>query len=333
MKFTSSDRTPTALCALLFFGGILAAAQIGKAVVSLPLMRTQMGFGVDVAGAILSIFATLGALGGLGGGAFVAWIGPRRALIFGMIGLAAGNLGGVAATEISALMVARMVEGAGFFGVVLATPSLLSRLAAPADRDLVMAIWSAYMPVGIATMLLLGPVLPAIGWQFLWTANAAVAVALAVGLNAALPADAKVAPKMVPPLKGMLAVLRNARCALMACAFFGYTFQYFSLAFVLPLLLITNHGKSLGHAALLGAAAMGVSALGNLATGPLLRLGLPIWGAIALTFVAYMISMIAIFCGSYSTSVVALLAAMALGVGGLAPGAIYSTAPSVAPNG
>jgi predicted MFS family arabinose efflux permease len=129
---TSSDvdRTPWALCCLLFFGGTVAAAQVGRAIVSLPLMRDEMSMGIGVAGAILSVFATLGATFGIGGGAFVAWIGPRRALVMGMIALAIGNLCGATATGTAALLAARVVEGAGFFGVVLATPSLLSRLAA-----------------------------------------------------------------------------------------------------------------------------------------------------------------------------------------------------------
>jgi DHA1 family inner membrane transport protein len=122
----ADGRTPWALSCLLFFGGTVAAAQVGKAVVSLPLMRSEMGLGIDVAGAILSVFATLGATCGIGGGAYVAWIGPRRALIWGMIALAVGNL----------------------CGVVLATPSLLSRVAATADRDLIMALWNAYIPIG-----------------------------------------------------------------------------------------------------------------------------------------------------------------------------------------
>jgi predicted MFS family arabinose efflux permease len=113
------DRTPWALCCLLFFGGAVAAAQVGKAIVSLPLMRDEMSMGIGDAGAILSVFATLGAMCGVGGGAFVAWVGPRRALVMGMIALAAGNLGGAMATGTEAVLAARVVEGAGFFGVVL----------------------------------------------------------------------------------------------------------------------------------------------------------------------------------------------------------------------
>jgi predicted MFS family arabinose efflux permease len=325
------DRTPWALCCLLFFGGTVAAAQVGKAIVSLPLMRDDMSMGIGVAGAILSVFATLGATFGIGGGAFVAWIGPRRALILGMIALAVGNLCGAAATGTAALLAARIVEGAGFFGVVLATPSLLSRLAVAADREFIMALWSAYMPVGIASMLLLGPALPTIGWQHLWLMNAAVTGAIAIGFHHALPARLNATLLKIPPRSGIAVVLRDRRCALMASAFFAYSFHYFSLAFVLPMLLITTLGNSLGNAALLGAAGMGVSAVGNVLSGPLLRYGMPTWVAIGLTFVAYIVSMVGIFGGGFSTTVVALLAALALGVGGLAPGAIYSSAPRVSP--
>jgi hypothetical protein len=62
------DRTPWPLTCLLFLGGTVAAAQVGKAIVSLPIMRSELHFGIDVAGAILAVFATLGATCGLGGG-------------------------------------------------------------------------------------------------------------------------------------------------------------------------------------------------------------------------------------------------------------------------
>jgi MFS family permease len=158
-----------------------------------------------------------------------------------------------------------------------------------------------------------------------------VACGLAIGFHHALPARVNATPLVIPPLSGMVVVLRDRRCALMASAFFAYSFHYFSLAFVLPLLLITTLGNSLGNAALLGAAGMGVSAVGNLMSAPLLRCGMPAWAAIGLTFVVYIVSMVGIFSGGFSTPVVALLAALALGVGGLAPGAIYSSAPRVTP--
>jgi MFS transporter, DHA1 family, inner membrane transport protein len=232
------------------------------------------------------------------------------------------------ATSTAALLAVRVIEGAGFFGVVLAAPSLLSRLSAPADREVIMALWSAYMPIGIAAMLLLGPALPAIGWQHLWLANAAVACALAVGLRYTVSAELDAATVALPPMRGVVAVLPDRRCILMPSAFFVYFFRSLSFS---PLLLITALGNPLGNAALLGAAGMIVSAIGNIVSGPLLRIGMPTWVAIALTFATYMVSMIGIFCVGFSTPTVALLAALALGVGGLAPGAIYASAPKVAP--
>jgi CP family cyanate transporter-like MFS transporter len=117
----------------------------------------------------------------------------------------------------------------------------------------------------------------------------------------------------------------------MAGAFFAYSFNYFALVFTLPLLLTSKLDNPLGDAALFGAVAMGVSAVGHLASGPLLRSGLSIWAAIALTFAAYMLALIGVFSAGFSTPLVVIAASLALGVGGLAPGAIYSAAPSVAP--
>jgi MFS family permease len=280
MSPRSNGRTPWGLVCLLFFGGTVAAAQVGKAIVSLPLMRGDMNFGIDVAAAILSVFATLGATFGLGGGALVSWIEARRAVLFGMIGLAVGNSCAVVATGIAPLMAARVIEGAGFFGVVLATPSLISKLAAARDRDLVMGLWSAYMPIGILAMLVLGPALPMIGWQHLWLGNAAVAGLLAVALRRALPTAMDAGTGAGISKNGIAVVIADRRCVLMAGAFFAYSFHYFSLAFALPLLLTSGLGNSLGSAALYGAAAMAVSAFGHLLSGPLLRAGLQIWVAI-----------------------------------------------------
>jgi hypothetical protein len=93
------DCTPWSLTSLLFFGGIVAAAQVGKAIVSLPLIRTEMSLGIDSAAVILSVFATLGATCGICGGALVSWYGARRALLLGMVGLAVGNVCGAFATD------------------------------------------------------------------------------------------------------------------------------------------------------------------------------------------------------------------------------------------
>jgi hypothetical protein len=133
------------------------------------------------------------------------------------------------------------------------------------------------------------------------------------------------------PTREIGAVLKDRRCVLIACAFFAYSFQYFSLAFLLPLMFSSLLGYSLGTGALFGAAAMGVSAIGHLASGPLLRAHVPIWIAIALTFAIYGLAVVEIFSANLPAPLIGLFAALALGVGGLAPGAFYSSAPHVTP--
>jgi predicted MFS family arabinose efflux permease len=327
----NSSPTPWTTVGLLYLAGVFAASQVGKAIATVPQIRTEMHLSMSFAGALLSIFATLGAVGGIAGGAVVSTVGARRSLLFGLFSLAAGNAFAVAATDPFALLLARALEGCGFFGVVLATPSLLSRVVASEDRDLVMGLWSAYMPLGVTVMLLLCPALPETGWRQLWSADAALGVLLAPILHQALPRAAQANLKPQMSTREIASVLNNRCCVLMACAFFAYSFQFFSLAFLLPMLFTSLLGYSLGTSTLFGAAAMGVSAIGHLASGPLLRARFPIWTAIALTFAVYGVAVVGIFSASLPALAVGVLAAFALGIGGLAPGAFYSSAPRVAP--
>jgi MFS family permease len=87
-----------------------------------------------------------------------------------MIGL--GSALGAFAGSGQSLLAARIVESCGFLGVVIGVPALIRSLAAPADRDLALALWGAYLPAGSAIMMLGGPYLAAFGWQALWAASA-----------------------------------------------------------------------------------------------------------------------------------------------------------------
>ena len=326
-----SDATPKAQVCLLIGSGIVAAAQIGKAIITVPLIRAELSLGLDVAGLIIALFATLGATIGIGAGAAVGRFGVRRSLIGGMALIALGNAIGAFAPDARVLLLARIVEGVGFFGVVLAIPSTLTQiLTQKRARDFAMAAWSAYMPGGIMLMLLLGPVLPSTGWRNFWLADAGVAAALALVLSLAvvrLPAR----PVTTPAFHAIARVLRDPACLALAGAFFAYSCQIFALAFALPLLLTSQHGVSLGTAGLLSAMVLAVSTAGHLASGFLLRGGVPVWANLAAAFGFFVLSGLAIFGSVLGAGAVALTAALALGIGGLAPGAIYAAAPYAAP--
>jgi MFS transporter, DHA1 family, inner membrane transport protein len=317
---------------LLIGSGVVASAQIGKAIISMPLIRDDLTVGLDLAGLIVAIFATLGATMGIGVGVVVGRLGARRSLVGGMAAIAVGNIIGGGAPDETVLLAARIVEGVGFMGVVLAIPSMLAQLVRSDMRDTVMAVWSAYMPAGIMLMLFAGPLLPTIGWRQFWFANAVAASLCAVLLAIHAPAMSK-APREPTSrfLAEVAAVVGRPRCLVLAFAFFAYSCQIFSLAFALPLLLTSAYHVSLGTAGLLSALVLAVSTIGHISSGFLLRAGVPIWANVAAAFAVFAFSAFAVYGGALTAQGTALVAALALGIGGLAPGAIYAAAPRAAP--
>jgi len=318
---------------LLIGSGVVASAQVGKAIISMPVIRDDLALGLDIAGLIVAAFATLGATMGIGAGVAVGRLGARRSLIGGMGAVAVGNVIGAGAPDEMVLLAARIIEGLGFMGVVLAIPSMLAQLVRRDARDVVMAVWSAYMPAGIMLMLFAGPLLPAIGWRTFWLANALAASVCAVLLAIFAPAMST-APREEASrfLAEVAAVVRRPRCLVLAFAFFAYSCQIFSLSFALPLLLTSAHNISLGTAGLLSALVLAVSTIGHVSSGFLLRAGVPIWTSIATAFAFFAISAFAVYGGMLTAQETSLFAALALGIGGLAPGAIYAAAPRAAPS-
>src|ERR1700704_3463420 len=173
---------------LLMGSGVVAAAQIGKAIISVPLIRSELALSLDLAGLIVATFATLGATTGIAAGLVVGRLGAGRSLIGGMGVITLGNVIGANAPDQLVLLVARIIEGVGFLAVVLAVPSMLAQLVTREKRDFVMAAWSAYMPIGIMLMLLVAPLLPTIGWRSFWLANALATGSCAILLAIHAPA-------------------------------------------------------------------------------------------------------------------------------------------------
>ena len=125
--------------------------------------------------------------------------------------------------------------------------------------------------------------------------------------------------------------MRRPRCLVLALAFFAYSCQIFSLSFALPLLLTSTYKVSLGTAGLLSALVLAVSTIGHVSSGFLLRAGVPIWTNIAAAFAVFAVAGFAVYGGVLEAEGTALVAALALGIGGLAPGAIYAAAPRAGP--
>src|SRR5215468_12577719 len=89
---------------LLIGSGVVASAQIGKAIISMPLIRDDLAVGLDLAGLIVAIFATLGATMGIGAGVVVGRLGSRQSLVGGMAAIAVGNIIGSGAPDETVLL-------------------------------------------------------------------------------------------------------------------------------------------------------------------------------------------------------------------------------------
>src|SRR5215470_1607433 len=137
---------------LLIASGILATAPIGKAIISIPVIRDDLMLSPAFASLIIATFATLGTVFGLGAGIAIHRLDDRWSPILGMAAISMGSLIGAVAPNEVILLAARVFEGAGFLGVVLAIPSTLARIVPCADRQLVMTVWPAYMPVGLVVL-------------------------------------------------------------------------------------------------------------------------------------------------------------------------------------
>jgi hypothetical protein len=78
-----SDETARAgkLQVLLLMGsGVVASAQIGKAIISVPIIRSDLALGLDLAGLIVATFATIGATTGIAAGLVVSRLGAGAVL-------------------------------------------------------------------------------------------------------------------------------------------------------------------------------------------------------------------------------------------------------------
>jgi len=88
------------------------------------------------------------------------------------------------------LLALRAIEGIGFLLAVMPGPGLIRALTPPGADKAALGLWGAYMPLGVALALLLGPALIAWGgWADWWWALSLVSALAALWVWLAVPAD------------------------------------------------------------------------------------------------------------------------------------------------
>lgn len=138
---------------LLYAAGLLAAAQLGKMSALAPLFAPALGLGLAAAAWAVSLIEIGGATFGAAAGVLTQRLGLWRTLRWALAALALAGLGSATAGSGVVLMAWRVLEAAGYLGVVITAPVLMARLslqAGPHGQMLAMSLWSTFVPLGAA---------------------------------------------------------------------------------------------------------------------------------------------------------------------------------------
>lgn len=224
----------------LYLIGVLAAAQLAKFSALAPILRQTYELTLAEVALLISLLEVGGAVFGFVSGLGVARIGARRFLLTGLVILAATSAVEGFAAHAGPLFLARAVEGIGYVLVVIAAPTLIIAIAHERQRGAALAVWSTFVPVGIAlgsalTGLLVESV-GASGTILLWGGVACAAMLFAWQMP--ISASGRRAAIRMPLVGAWLATL----------AFGFYTMFVCALMMLLPTFLVEKTGAGVADA-------------------------------------------------------------------------------------
>jgi cyanate permease len=279
----------TAVTALLV-AGVVGAGAVGKLPGALPLLREEFGLSLVAAGWVVSMFNTIALAAAVFFGLFADRIGALRACLLGLGALAAGGALGAVASSTPILLVSRFVEGAGFIALVVSVPALIVSATASEARNLALGLWSGYMPVGFALVLLATPVvLAAVGWRGLWWGQVLAIAAVAVAIWRQRGRFPLLPPRAERSVGSVAEALRHPAPWWCALAMGFYALQWTSVMVWLPTFLLSERNASPLAASALTALVVGANAPGtvfgtwlvhrNLARGTLISVSAALMGA------------------------------------------------------
>lgn len=320
---------------LVVLAGGVAALQVGKLPPALPALQAELGLTLVQSGFLLSMVQLAGMSLAVFMGLWADGMGLKRSMVRGLCLLALASGLGAFATSTAALLALRAIEGLGFLLVALPAPALIRRLVPPAQLPGMLGVWGAYMPTGTALALLAGPLfISAWGWSAWWGLFAMVSLAMAVWLSRSVPADP--VAHIAAPGRGAWQRLRCTLGArgpwLVALTFGMYSGQWLAVVGFLPSIYAAAgvSGALLGGLTALAAA---VNMVGNMASGRLLQRGWAPRSTLWLGFGAMALGSTVAF-AAFTESLPWLRFAGVLlfsGLGGLAPGTLFSLAVRLAP--
>lgn len=190
---TKPERPPVSRSAWMRLAACTAAAallQLDGTLITVALPSVAHGLGVkgSSTSAVLSAYFAAYALFLIPGGELVDRFGTRRLALSGLVVFAIGAAAGALVTSFNALLVARVIQGAG---AGLVSPAALAGAVSgfpPERRGTALGIWGASAgTANLAGPLLGGLLTIAFGWRADWWALVPLAALVAVGVARNVP--------------------------------------------------------------------------------------------------------------------------------------------------
>lgn len=313
------------------FCGIVAAFQVVKISIAAPLLVRDLSFGPASLGSLGAVFSLLGMVGGMPIASFALSAGLKKSVLFGVLLISVCSLLVPLFPFIGLLYGLRVLEGLGFITITVAAPALLQTYVTQSLKNLAMSIWSCFMPLGIAVMMFFGPFFS--DWKTLWLANSFIA-GIAFCLVFLWAPDSFERPsrltftRLLVVVKALFSVPAAVQLALI---FLVYNLMYFAFYTFFPLFVMEDLGKGHFFAGIVTGVAALVNVLGNLFSGILLTRGVTRRLICTIAFIAMALLGYFIFSFESNPTWVALAAFVFVGIGGMLPTAVLSSAPLVAP--
>lgn len=244
--------SPWPAVGLLYLCGLFAAVQLGKFSALAPLMAVALGLSLPAVAVAISLVEAGGATLGSMAGRLADRLGLHRALRAGLLALAVAGLGEATAPGAAALFAWRLLEAAGYLGVIVSAPVLIVRgttAAGVRTQAMALTLWSTFVPVGIALGAWASAALAQpLGWRAAVLAWAGVGAVLAAvvwwrGPRASVPAAR---PVREPSTSGTVPVSGATPVGVwtLALGFGGFAIFEVGMLGLLPTLLVRQAGMA-----------------------------------------------------------------------------------------